>query len=69
MTTFVYRFLLGDIIWEAFIMFCGLEVGAAVIAVDVLGLAPFFSEALGCSYFCWSSGAICFVCELLGRGF
>jgi hypothetical protein len=43
-------------------MFYGLEVGAVVVAIDVLGFAPFFSEALGCSYFCGSSEAICSVC-------
>jgi hypothetical protein len=52
---FICRFLLGDVILKAFIMFCRLEVGAAVIIVDVLGHALSFLEALGCSCFCGSS--------------
>jgi hypothetical protein len=46
MTEFLHRFLLGDIVLEASIMFRMLEAGAVVFVVGVLDPAS-FSKALG----------------------
>jgi hypothetical protein len=46
MTEFLYRFLLGDIVLEASIMFRMLEAGAVVFVVGVLDPTS-FSKALG----------------------
>jgi hypothetical protein len=60
MTVFLRRFLLGDIVLEASIMFHMLKAGAVVVIVGLLGPVP-SSQALGGLSSCWvvaSSGWI-----------
>jgi hypothetical protein len=52
MTVFLRRFLLGDIVLEASIMFHMLKAGAVVVIVGLLGPVP-SSQALGALSSCW----------------